>query len=392
MSNRQISRKELAKQNRKQNRKRKNLRTLLIIAITALLVYITGIYGASLAYLGDFISSGMTYLQIGSGFPVESDFSGFIRADNMGSGLAVLTDDAFTVYSPTGKNVFTYSHSMADPVISSSRNRALIYTANGNSLKVANNHSILFQQEMDHNIIHADISDSNRVAVTTRSDSYNGQVTVYNFDMEQRFVWYCATGFPVYSTLSDSGKMLAVSTLQTEDGLLTSEIFVIDSGKCEEKFSIKGGKYPYKMEFLNDEKLLVACSDSVYILDTETGRQLAEFSLNGENLLAVKTTNTYLAIAGGSYNSGASATLKLISLADYSEKFSVTIPQSIKDLSISGSRVYALGRENIYEYDYTGALLNTATTGPLTKRLVTWNGTILIDSTTISKVVKTKSR
>ncbi len=392
MSNRQISRKELAKQNQKQNRKRKNLRTLLIVGITALLVYITGIYGASLAYLGDFISSGMTYLQIGSGFPVESDFSGFIQGENMGSGLAVLTDDAFTVYSPTGKNVFSYSHSLADPVISSSRNRAIIYGANGNSLKVANNHSILFQQEMDHNIIHRDISDSNRVAVTTRSDSYNGEVSVYNFDMEKRFVWYCATGFPVYSSLSDSGKMLAVSTLQTDNGLLESEIFVIDSAKCVEKFSVKNGKYPYKMEFIDDTKLLIAYGDSIVILDTESGRQLQTFDLKGENLLSLETGSAYLAIASGSYSPGAAATLKLISLADYSEKFSVTVPQSVKDLSISGSRVYALGYDNIYEYDYTGRLLNTATTGPLTKQLVTWNGTVLIDSTTITKVEKTKSR
>ena len=95
MSERRISRKELAKQNRKQNRKRRNMRTLLIIAVTAALVYITGLYGASLAYLGDFMSSGMTWLQIGGGFPAEGDFSTVLQAENMGSGLAVLTQDIF---------------------------------------------------------------------------------------------------------------------------------------------------------------------------------------------------------------------------------------------------------------------------------------------------------
>ena len=101
MSEKRISRKELVKQNRKQNKKRKTLRTLLIVAVTALLVYITGIYGASLAYLGDFVSGGMTYLQLGGGFPKEDDFSTVLQAENMGSGLAVLTPDSFTVYSPT---------------------------------------------------------------------------------------------------------------------------------------------------------------------------------------------------------------------------------------------------------------------------------------------------
>ena len=72
MSEKRISRKELTRRNRKQNTKRKNLRSLMIVVVTAVLLYITGVYGASLAYFGDFISSGMAIFQLGKGFPIES--------------------------------------------------------------------------------------------------------------------------------------------------------------------------------------------------------------------------------------------------------------------------------------------------------------------------------
>lgn len=391
MSEKRISRKELARQNRKQNKKRKTLRTLLIVAVTAVLVYITGIYGASLAYLGDFVSSGMTYLQLGGGFPVEDDFSGLLQGENMGSGLAVLTTDNFMVYSPTAKNVFTYSHSMTNPVISSSRNRAVIYESNGTSLKVANNHNILFQQEMENNIIHAYISDSNRIAVTTRSASYNGEVRVYNFNMDQRFVWYCATGFPVYSILSDSGKSLAVCAVQTVDGLLQSEIFVIDASKGVEKFSITNGSYPYRLIFIDDDRLLVVYSDRIVLWDTQNNVQLAQYSFSGESILDIEVSQPYIAVAFGDYNRAADSTVVLLS-QEFEEKMKVTVPEGIKNLSVSRSRVYVLGYENLYEYDYSANLLTTAHTGALSKQLVTWNGTILIDSTALSKVEKTKSR
>ena len=77
---------------------------------------------------------------------------------------------------------------------------------------------------------------------------------------------------------------------------------------------------------------------------------------------------------------------------DFEEKFTVTVSEKIKDISISSSRLYALGQENIYEYDYSAQHLNTVNTGVLSKQLVDYNGTLLITSTDISKVEKTKSR
>ena len=93
MNDGRISRKELRKQNEKIQKRRSGIKTVLIAAVTALFLYITGIYGTSLAYLGDFLSNGMTIIQIGGGWPVQEDFSGYIQSHKMGSALCVLTDD-----------------------------------------------------------------------------------------------------------------------------------------------------------------------------------------------------------------------------------------------------------------------------------------------------------
>ena len=309
----------------------------------------------------------------------------------MGSGLAVLTADSFLVYSPTGRNVFAYSHSMQAPAMDCSENRAVIYERNRTSLKIANSHNILFHQEMDNNIIHADISDSNRVVVTTRSDSYNGEVTVYNYNMDERFVWYCARGFPVYSLLSDSGRTLAVCAVQTVNGLLQSDIYVIDATKGEEKFTVSGGAYPYRIIFINDEKLLVAYSDRLVIYNTRTGEIRATYRFGSGSLLAVENADPYIALSFGGYTGGMSSRVVLLSM-ELEEKIRIEIPEKAKDLSASHSRLYVLGEDNIYEYDYTGTLLSSGYTGGLTHGLVTWNGTVLMDSTSLTKVEKTKSR
>ena len=306
----------------------------------------------------------------------------------MGSGLAVLTPDSFTVYSPTAREVFEYSHSMNNPVISSAGSRAVIYESNRTSLKVANNHNILFHQEMPNNIIHAHISDSNRIAVTTRSDSYNGEVSVYNYNMDKRFTWYCATGFPVYSALSDRGKTLAVVTVQTVNGILQSSIYVIDAAGGQELFRITSGDYPRKLMFSDDTGLIVAYSDSMELWNISTGTLSAQLSFTGHSLLSAEKTGRYVAVAYGSYTQGTAGTVVLAD-TNLGQKFSVTVPETVRDVSISRSRVYVLGSENLYEYGFSAELMNTVPVSSLAKGLVTWNGTVLIDSTSISRVEKT---
>lgn len=391
MSEKRISRKELTRRNRKQNTRRKNLRSLMIVVVTAFLLYITGVYGASLAYFGDFISGGMAVLQLGKGFPVEDDFSDILQTGEMGTTMAVLSPDSFTVYSPTAKNIFTYSHTMQSPVMDTASHRSVLYDQNSTSLKVLNGHNVLFQQEMENSIIHAEISDSNRIAVTTRSASYNGEVTVFNYNMKQRFVWYCATGFPIYSTLSDSGKTLAVNTVQTVDGLLTSRIYLINARDGAEMYSITAASYPLHMQFLSDSRLLIAYPNRIVLWDVANNVQLASFDFAGGNLQSVTVSGRYIAVAYGGLSRQQTSQLTLLS-KEFEEKFTVTVSEKISDLSLSSSRLYALGSENMYEYDYSAQLLNTVNTGALAKSLADYSGTLLITSTSISKVEKTKSR
>ncbi len=390
MSERQISRKELRKRNLKQNKRRKSLRVLLIVAVTAVLVYITGIYGTSLAYLGDFLSNGMALVQIGDGWPVENDYSNLLQADGMGTGLCVLTQDSLLVYSPTGKEIFDYSHSMQHPVIATSDNRVVFYDSNQTMLKVANSHNVLFQQEMGNNIVHADISGSNRVAVTTRSSSYDGEVTVFNYNMAERMTWYCATGYPVYSRLSSNGNLLAVEAVQTDNGLFQSQIYVIDVQRGQEKFTLVGGNYPVDMQFISNDKLLVIYTNSMGLYDAGSGELLASYTFGGDFIKAVKCKGQYIAVAYGAYSMGNSTTLALLS-TKLEEKYTAHIQDNIKALSISQSRVFAMGEGNLYEYNYSLEPVNTTGINGFAKALVSYNGTTLIDSTAITKVDKTRS-
>ena len=158
-----------------------------------------------------------------------------------------------------------------------------------------------------------------------------------------------------------------------------------------ELYSIAGDGYPLYMEFLSDARLLIGYSDKIVLWDVENNSQVASYSFGSDSLQAVTCGKQYIALAYGGNSSQQLSQLVLLT-NEFEESFSVAVPDKIKDLSLSSSRLYALGQENTYEYDYSAVLLNTVNTGVLTKQFVDYNGTLLITSTSISKVEKTKSR
>ena len=390
MGGKHVNHRQLVKENRKRRKKRKVISGLLIALVTLILVYFTGIYGTSLAYFGDFLSSGMTLVQFGKGWPVEKDMTGMRQAEKMGTGLAVLTNDQMLVYSPTGKQIMAYSHSMSNPAIAVSSTRAVLYDLDETTFKVMNGHNMLFQQEMENSIVHIAISNSNRIAVTTHSSTHNGEVTVFNYNMNKRFTWYCATGYPIYSRISSNGKKLAVATVNTRGGLLESSIYVIDAADSQELYSIDSGNFPMYMTFIKDRTLLIGYSGKIVLWDVDNNTQKAEYTLSGY-LQAMDHHNQSVALVVGSMDDNRPSTLILLDNR-LNQKGTARLSEGAKGVLINKSRTYVLGMNTLYEFDKDLNLVNTAPTGKLARKLVDFHGVKLIDSTGIKKVEKTDKK
>lgn len=384
-----LTRKELIKRNKNIAKKRQMRLTIMGLIITAFLVYASGIYGASLAYLGDFLSSGLVYLQFGDGFPVETQLSTFKQAGKMGSSLYVLDAESLHFYSPTASEGFTYYHSMQKPIVASSQNRLAIYNANQTSLKVANAHKILFSTEMEDDIVNVSMSNTNRVAVTTKSQSYNSEIVVFNDKMEKLFVWYSAKSFPINSFLSQRGKTLAINTVLAQDGYLISDIYVIDVDKGTEKFVITSPKtIPLAIEFINENQMLVLYTDKAEIFSTEDGASLFQYSYGEDSILSYDVKNGEVILALGSSTRASNNRVVMLS-QKLEEKFAYTVDQKIKDVIISNARIYLLGDKNITEYSLAGKVLSEAEAENTNKKLVDFNGAVLISKDKMEKLGKT---
>lgn len=385
---RRLTRKELLKRNKRIAKKRQMRLTVIAVAVTAFLVYITGVFGASLAYLGDFVSSGLVYLQFGKGYPVQIENQTYLQAQKMGSSLCILDSDSLSFFSPTGDEVYEYHHSMQNPVIHTSGKRVVIYNANETSLKVANAHNVLFSQEMNNDIIHASLANNNYLAVTTKSQSYNGEVKVYDSQMNELFTWLNAKSFPLQSFLSPKAQTLAVSCLVAQDGKLVSDVYIIDTSGGSEKSVLqnKDGAV-LGMEFIKEEKLIVFYTDKAVVFNLQSGATEKEYSYSGSDLLAFDIKNSQIVMALGDYDGLSSTSIVMTDLA-FSELYKMETDIAVTDVQFASQRIFALGNETVLQYTLKGEKVTETDTKPNVKDIIDYNGCIVISGDSLEKLEK----
>ena len=391
---RRLTRKELLRRNKKIAKRRQQRLTVIVVALTVFMVYITGLFSTSIAYLGDFVSSAGVYLQFGEGFPVNIENQTYRQSEKMGSALCVLDSEKLSFYSPTGDLVHSYYHSMQNPVISASTKRVAIYNAGDTSLKIANAANIMFSKEMENDIIHASLGSNNWVAVTGKSQSYNGEVTVFDSKMQERMTWKSAKAFPLQAFLSPKAHTLAVSCISAKDGKTVSEVYIIDTVTGEEKYICSNGEIiMLGAEFVREDSLVLFFTDRAVCINitAENGvSEYAEYSYNGRQLLSYDIKNSQIIMALGSYGSTENADIAITDLS-LNENFRTEVQHNVKTVVAASQRIYAFGGDTVSQYTAEGVYITHHEVKNNIKNIVDYNGCVALYSNGMEKLERAKA-
>ncbi len=386
--NSNLTRKELSEKNRALIRKQKTRRVVIVLLLSSVFLYITGIYGASLAYFGDFLSNVGVYLNVGDGWPLEGEYSKITQIETTDNALCIVDENSLKVYSPTASEVQSYNHAMQNPIIDTSGSRILIYNPKQTSFKVLHSEEVIFTKDVGQKITHATISKDNTIAVTTESESYKGQVVVYDYSLEEQFVWNCSKGYPVYSAISDNGDYLLSVVLNSESGSIVSDIYIINTNEYLEEFVISHTEYPLNIDITNTNKAIITYTNHIEIWDLATGEKKSSFSLDNKEILLEEFEGLYILAVFGSFDSQMNSSVLMLdeSLEPISN---IEIYEEIKDATISNQRIYILSSEFIYEYNLQGEMLSKTQAESSQKQLIDYQGTMILSSDSIYKLERT---
>ena len=119
---------EYLEQARQRVRTRRIRRTaVLLVLLTAVVLFATGVVGSSVTMAKDFIDTARIALLPGSGWPQQTGVSEVMQVEPLTGSFVELGKEGCVVYSRSGKKLNSIQSGYARPALAAGRNRFVLY-------------------------------------------------------------------------------------------------------------------------------------------------------------------------------------------------------------------------------------------------------------------------
>lgn len=254
----------------------------------------------------------------------------------------------------SGANTSTVQTAVSNPVISTAGDYLLVSDKGSKKAKLYKNEKEIAVFELEGSIICASVCEAGLCVFVTKGELHKCSVVVLNMSGEEIFKWNSGGLSVLAADISHNGEEICVSTLNTDDGVLKSNIIMFNTGKDK--------------PFTNDvyEGLIFAS---------------CEYESNYVYVIGDSVTHIY-----NSYG-------KLLGTIDYSERKLLTYDCYKNNLVLVFSNsTYLKGGCLIENYDTSGKMLGRYELGGDIKYIDVYGSSIAVNSGNAISVLDLKCR
>ena len=268
---------EYLEQARERVRNRRIRRTaLIVVALTLVVLFTTGIVGSSVAMAKDWADTARILLFPGTGWPQQTGVMEVKQLAAMNSSFVELGEEGCVVWSRTGTRLNSIQSGYARPALAVGKNRFVLYNRSGNELRVESRTQNLYTKTMENSITLCAMADNGTLAVVTEDPGSAARLRVYSSSMEQLLSWSLtiADGTPLRLAFSPDGDPVLVGS---------------GSGAAQ------------WLSWTGSQSILAVC-DSRAVLYNASGGERAAYDFTGQTLRDISVDasgNTALLLASG---------------------------------------------------------------------------------------------
>ena len=327
-----------------------------LVIIMLLLIALSSLNIASLSSIRDGIRNAALSAKPGGGYPYQINSSAVEDIDTLNGDFFVLMDDMTMTLSNGAKEIKQEEHSYAEPAMSISGNRAIVYDRDGFRYRVENRTDTIYTGTTaeDQNIITACVGKKGNIALATLSEKATSRLTVIDSTYKNTdFVWNCADYTITSVALSDNGKYVACSVIGAEGGEIYSKVFVFDFEYAD---PVSEFEYPgtamVAVNFASNNDVVAVGDNKIAFLKGLTKNNEVEL---GTSTLAgfdfAPTGETVLVLAEyGSMNSQILTCYSTSGKQSFEQKYN----KQIKSVYASDTRISVLTADTVDNYSLGG--------------------------------------
>ena len=164
----------------------------------------------------------------GGSYPLNLESNDTISVVSKGSYYYVLSSTKLTAFTNAGKRVFTHTHGFENPVLRTSKTRALLFDQGKSEVLIFTLSGLEASKTIKQEIVNAAIGENGTYALVTSAENYAAKVSVFKKNNELVYEWFSAEDLVNNVAVAPNGKKIAVSTISSKVGQYNSKVSVLN--------------------------------------------------------------------------------------------------------------------------------------------------------------------
>ena len=343
---------EYLEQARQRARNKRIRRTaVLLVLLTGIVLFATGLVGSSVAMAKDFIDTARIALLPGAGWPQQTGVSEVTQVESLTGSFVELGREGCVVYSRSGKKLNGIQSGYARPALAAGKNRFVLYNRSGNELRVESRTQNLYTKQLENSIFLCAMADNGNLAVVTEDVSAMAELLIYNSNMEQVLSWSMSSndGTPLRMAFSPDGRTLAAAAVTAGGGQMMTNLYLVNLASGDPVSLANQSGVPQWLGWTSASTIL-AVYDSRAVLYNAGGGERAAYEFAGNTLKDISVDaagNVALLLGSGQLHQAVLLDKSL------NVQFSGTV-SSANSIVRAGSLFYLLSDSGVECYNTSG--------------------------------------
>ena len=283
---------------------KKKITYLIIVILIILFVIVMGILYDNNSNLRDFMDkyiflkekyeNNLPQIAISS----SNDINVYAYKEN----ILVLKNNLLTAYNSNGKEEYTLEIEISNPIFETAGNYLCIGEKNGEKLYVISDKNIVWQKDLEGNILDIALNTNGYVAVATTGTIHKTIVQTFDNNGKEQFYVYLSSTYVIDMSVSQDSKYLAIAETNFSGILIQSNIKIIsiEDAKNENSDFInytqtnKNGDLISKIKYQTKDELTCVYDNHIEVIKDKNSTNISD--LQQDETLFVDLNNKIIKI------------------------------------------------------------------------------------------------
>ncbi len=289
-------------------------------------------------------------------FPISITGGASYQLKSMEGHFAVIDDSHFNIYNIDGKPAIARQHTYANPILTASSKRALIYDLGGKQFCLYSKYDKVYDKTTENAILLAKLSSDDQVAVVTKSDKYLSCLDVYDPKGKNIFVYKSYDSRIIDVTFNAENTGCIITTIGASGGQLVSQMHYYQFTKTDMVWQSDLVKTMVLSSRLYKENQIAVFGDTECSFYDTNGIFIGKYEYE-YSLVDFDSSSTLSAIL---FNNQELRSSVLVIIDDIlNEPVEIELDDEAENVCVYGDTVYIMTSGMLYSYSPTGEIVSS---------------------------------